>query len=145
MKLTLLKSGAESGERRGIRQRLFKLQSYLNFFKYYANQDIIFYKKIYIREKTNIRLELKGVSHTADVFFDANFLVHHYNAYTGFAGIVKDVEAGEHEFKVCVDHSFYEASALHVPNDYETYGGVIRPVVLEEIGDLYIKNVHFTP
>lgn len=104
-----------------------------------------FYKKIYIKEKTNIRLIFKGVSHTADVYFDDTFLMHHYNAYTGFSGIVKNVEPGEHEIKVCVDNSFSEASALHIPNDYYTYGGIIRPVVLEQIGDVYIKGVHFTP
>ena len=71
--------------------------------------------------------------------------MHHYNAYTGFSGIVKNAEPGEHEIKVRVDNSFSEASALHVPNDYYTYGGIIRPVVLEQIGDAYIKNVHFTP
>lgn len=104
-----------------------------------------FYKKIHIKKKTNIRLTFKGVSHTADVYFDGTFLMHHYNAYTGFSGIVKNVEPGEHEIKVCVDNSFSEASALHVPNDYYTYGGIIRPVVLEQIGDVYIKDVHFTP
>ncbi len=104
-----------------------------------------YYKKVFIKEKTNVRLEFKGVSHTADVYFDNEFLVHHYNAFTGFSGIVEGVEPGEHEIKVCVDNSFSEASALHVPNDYYTYGGIIRPVVMEQIGNVYIKNVHFTP
>lgn len=104
-----------------------------------------YYKKVFIKEKTNVRLEFKGVSHTADVYFDNEFLIHHYNAYTGFSGIVESVEPGEHEIKVCVDNSFSEASALHVPNDYYTYGGIMRPVVMEQIGNVYIKNVHFTP
>lgn len=102
-------------------------------------------RKIHISEKTNIRMEFKGVSHTADVFFDNEFVVHHYNAYTAFSGIVKDVAAGEHVIRVEVDNSFSEASALHVPNDYYTYGGFNRTVVLEEINDIYIRNVHFEP
>lgn len=105
----------------------------------------IFYKKVFIREKTNLRLEFKAVSHTADLYLDNVFVAHHYNAYTGFAGIVENVEPGMHEIKVCVDNSFSEASALHIPNDYYTYGGITRPAVLEEIGEAYIKNVHFTP
>ena len=104
-----------------------------------------FYKKVYVREKTNIRLEFKGVSHTADVYFDDAFVVHHYNAFTGFCGIVKNVEAGEHVIKVEVDNTFGEHSALHTPNDYYTYGGMIRPVVFEEIADVYIQNVQFKP
>ena len=102
-------------------------------------------RKIFVNEKTNIRMEFKGVSHTADVFFDDKFVVHHYNAFTAFSGIVVGVEAGEHIIRVEVDNSFSEASALHVPNDYYTYGGFNRTVVLEEISDIYIKNVHFEP
>ena len=33
-------------------------------------------RKVYIQEKTNIRLEFKGVSHTADVYFDDEFIMH---------------------------------------------------------------------
>lgn len=104
-----------------------------------------FSKKVYVRENTNIRLDFKGVSHTADVYFDDNFVMHHYNAFTGFSGIVKNVEVGEHVIKVEVDNTFGEHSALHTPNDYYTYGGLIRPVVFEEIADVYIQNVHFKP
>ena len=104
-----------------------------------------FYKKVYIQEETNIRLEFKGVSHTADVYFDDEFVVHHYNAFTAFSGIIPQVKPGEHRIKVCVDNSFSEASALHIPNDYYTYGGLIRPVVIEELKSCYIKGMHFEP
>lgn len=104
-----------------------------------------YYKKVFVRRKSNIRLEFKGVSHTADVYFDGKFLVHHYNAFTGFDGVAADVEPGEHEIRVCVDNSFSEASALHVPNDYYTYGGITRPVAMELLADVYIRKVHFTP
>lgn len=105
----------------------------------------VFYKKIFLEEKTNIRLEFKGVSHTADVYFDDKFIAHHYNAFTPFSTIIKQVEKGEHIIKVEVDNGFGEHSALHIPNDYYTYGGIIRPVVLEELKEVYIKNIHFTP
>lgn len=102
-------------------------------------------REVTIYEKTNIRLEFKGVSHTADVYFDDNFVVHHYNAFTAFSGIVKNVKPGTHTIRVEVENSFSEASALHVPNDYYTYGGFNRTVVMEEINDIYIRNVHFEP
>lgn len=104
-----------------------------------------FYKNIYLQEKCNVRLEFKGVSHTADVFFDDELITHHYNAFTGFDSVVKDVDAGEHIIKVRVDNTFGEHSALHTPNDYYTYGGITRPVVLEEIADVYIKGIRFLP
>lgn len=102
-------------------------------------------REINITHDTNIRLEFKGVSHTADVYFDGAKIAHHYNAYTPFSVTVKNVSAGKHEIKVAVDNTFSEASALHIPNDYYTYGGITRPVALELIGSTYIKNIHFTP
>jgi len=102
-------------------------------------------KKIYINKTGNIRLEFKGVSHTADVYFDGKLIAHHYNAYTPFSAIIKNVEKGEHTLKVCVANTFTEESALHIPNDYYTYGGITRPVALEYIDDLYVKNIFFTP
>lgn len=102
-------------------------------------------KKVYVSQKTNLRLEFKGVSHTADVYFDDVFVMHHYNAFTPFSGVIREVMPGEHVIRVEVDNSFNEKSALHIPNDYYTYGGLTRPVVLEEIADVYIENIHFTP
>lgn len=102
-------------------------------------------RKVYIREAGNVRLEFKGVSHTADVYFDGEKIAHHYNAFTPFSAIVRNVSRGEHEIRVLVDNTFGEHSALHIPNDYYTYGGITRPVSLESIPDVYIKNVHFTP
>jgi len=102
-------------------------------------------KKIYIDEPCTLRLEFKGVSHTADVYFDGAPIAHHYNAFTPFSTTVKKVEKGEHEIKVFVDNSFGEHSALHTPNDYYTYGGITRPVSVERIAETFIKNIRFTP
>lgn len=104
------------------------------------------YKKTLDIEKDgSIRLEFKGVSHTARVYLDGEFVVEHYNAFTPFSAVIPDVRAGEHELRVEVDNSFGEHSALHVPNDYYTYGGITRPVELEYLPGIYIKYSHFTP
>jgi len=104
------------------------------------------YRKTLGLDKTaNVRLEFKGVSHTADVYWNGNKIAHHYNAYTGFSTIIPEAPAGKHELVVVVDNSFSEASSLHIPNDYYTYGGITKPVVLETIPDVYIRYVHFTP
>lgn len=102
-------------------------------------------KKVYVNQDSAIRLEFKGVSHTADVYFDGEHIAHHYNAFTPFSAVIKSVTEGEHEVKVLVDNSFGEHSALHIPNDYYTYGGITRPIAMEYIYDAYIKNIHFTP
>lgn len=105
----------------------------------------VYRQKVTLHQRSNLRLEFKGVSHTAHVYFDGIMKACHYNAYTAFECVIPQVEAGTHDLVVYVDNSFHEDSALHVPNDYYTYGGIIRPVAVEEISDLYIQNVMFTP
>lgn len=92
----------------------------------------------------NVRLVFKGVSHTARVFVDGEPVCEHYNAYTEFRADLS-LPYGEHEIKVEVDNAYSEASALHVENDYYTYGGITRPLLIEELGDAVINYVHFTP
>ena len=93
----------------------------------------------------NIRLCFKGVSHTAKVYLDGNPVIEHYNAYTPFSVVLKGVEKGIHTLKVTADNSCHEESALHVINDYFNYGGISRPVIAENIGDIFIEWLHFTP
>ena len=102
-------------------------------------------RTVYIKRSGNIRLEFKGISHTADVYFDGEKIAHHYNAFTPFSAVIRNVKKGEHEIRVDVDNTFGEHSALHIPNDYYTYGGITRPAALENIADVYIKNIRFTP
>ena len=105
-----------------------------------------YYQKIVtLKEKTNLRLEFKGISHTADVYWDGVLAGHHYNAYTPFSIILPAADPGEHEITVRVDNSFSEASTLHIPNDYYSYGGITRPVSLEEVNDVFMERVEFTP
>lgn len=105
----------------------------------------VYRKTIRTGAPTNLRFVFKGVSHTADVYFDGKPIAHHYNAYTAFDAIAKDVAPGEHLLEVHVDNGFHEGSALHVHNDYYTYGGLIRPAGLEEIGSAFIERIEFVP
>ena len=100
-------------------------------------------KQIMVEGNSNLRLVFKGVSHTARVFFDGKFVGEHYNAFTPFDFIINNVESGVHEVKVEVDNSFGEHSALHIPNDYYTYGGITRGVAIEYVKNLFIERVEF--
>lgn len=102
-------------------------------------------KTVTIDNDSDLRLEFKGISHTAEVYFDDQLAGSHYNAFTPFACIVKNVKKGEHTIRVEVSNSFGPESALHIPNDYYTYGGITRPVVLETIPEVYIDWVHILP
>ena len=92
----------------------------------------------------NVRLTFKGVSHTARVFVDGAPVCEHYNAYTEFSADLT-LEKGQHEIVVEVDNSYSDASALHVENDYYTYGGIIRPLLIEELSTAVINYIHITP
>lgn len=104
----------------------------------------VYTRKFFVEKAGNVRLEFKGVSHTADVFVDQKPVAHHYNAFTSFDSVVW-LEAGMHDLLVQVDNRYGENSSLHIPNDYQTYGGITRAVVMEELSDLYIKWVHAVP
>lgn len=92
----------------------------------------------------NVRLSFKGVSHTAEVYCDNRLIARHYNAYTPFHADIC-TEYGEHEIKIIVDNAYSQDSTLHKENDYYTYGGIIRPMIVEELGSAVIEYIHFEP
>jgi beta-glucuronidase len=114
--------------------------------KFLKYSGVAAYRKfISIKKKGNYRLEFKGVCHTANIYLDNNKVGYHYGGYTPFEVIILDLTEGEHELVVTVDNSFSDKSTLHRPNDYYTYGGIIRPVGIESIENVYIDRIQFTP
>lgn len=93
----------------------------------------------------NVRICFEGVGHTASVFIDGQSAAYHYNAYTPFAVLLRRLPAGDHTLTVEADNRYSPDSALHIPNDYESYGGISRPVTLEWLPDVYLESVHLTP
>ena len=112
-------------------------ESYPEFTGYRGAADY----SIRVQAKGNLRLVCEGVSHTAHVYWDDDRIVEHYNAYTPFEVVIRDVDNGEHTLRINADNRFSKDSALHIPNDYMTYGGINRPIVLEQIPDCYIRWV----
>ncbi|WP_105614455.1 glycoside hydrolase family 2 protein [Vallitalea okinawensis] len=113
---------------------------------FYNYRGLAIYKKTFtLKEAKGILLNFKGVSHTGKIYFDEEYLGEHYNAYTPFCFLKKNITAGEHEIKVIVDNRFSEESTLHVPNDYYTYGGITRGISLEYVDEVYIRQLQFIP
>lgn len=103
-------------------------------------------KKIILNEDTPVlKINFKGVSHTAKVYFDNEFVKYHYNAYTPFDALISNVKKGEHEIIVQVDNRFTEESSLHIPNDYYSYGGLTRGVAYSSLPSIFLEQVHFEP
>lgn len=102
-------------------------------------------RKVNVEQDGNVRLLFKGISHSGTIFWDGAEIGFHYNAYTPFSLVVPGVKKGEHVLEAVVDNHFSEKSALHIPNDYFTYGGITRPVFWEMVPDLYIERTEFEP
>lgn len=97
-------------------------------------------------ERGAARLVFKGVSHTCRVFLDGVEMGGHHNAYTPFHIDVPDLAEGDHELLLWISNEHGELSALHIPNDYYTYGGISRPVELHLLASrTYIDRVQCTP
>jgi len=76
------------------------------------------------------------VSFRARVLLDGNEIARHYGAFTAFETVVRRLPEGEHTLTVDGGQPFRGDSALHVPNDYYSYGGITRPVVIEQLPDV---------
>ena len=93
----------------------------------------------------DLKLTFKGVGHTANVYLDGKHLGGHYGAYSEFSFILKDQKEDTHTIRVVADNSYTENSALHIDNDYYSYLGITRPVLLERLNKAYIQWIHITP
>lgn len=89
------------------------------------------------------RVVFGAVSHTADVFWNGAPVGHHEDAYTPFEVFLPPGAGGR--LAVRADNSFGAHAALHFPNDYYSYGGLTRPVTIQEVPDVFISRLHATP
>jgi beta-glucuronidase len=92
-----------------------------------------------------LRLVFGGVSHTATVRVDGRVVGRHEDAFTPFDVVVTGLKTGLHELVVACDNSFGDHSALHIQNDYYTYGGITRPVEAHTVPPVYIRRLWATP
>lgn len=94
--------------------------------------------------KGNIVLEFKGVSHYAKVYVDGKLYGTHYGSYTPFQVVVTGLDGGEHQLSVDVDNRYLDKYSLDFPNDYMSYGGISRGVVLHEVSECYVERIWMT-
>ncbi len=94
---------------------------------------------------TAMRLAFGGVSHTGRVFVDRKEIGSHYDAFTPWDVLTPECEDREYELLVEVDNTFGEHSALHIGNDYYTYGGITRPVDVQYVPEVYVDRMTAVP
>lgn len=88
-----------------------------------------------------LRFVFGGVSFKAEAYLDDKLIAEHYGAFTAFDAVAEHVPHGVHRLRIAVDNRYGEDSALHVENDYYSYGGVNRPVDVEQLGSAYLSNL----
>ena len=96
-------------------------------------------------ESGNIRLCFKGISHTAEIYLDGEPAGSIIMPTLPLTGDKRPCAGSVHRLEVAADNSYSEKSALHIPNDYESYLGITRPVLLESVSDCFMEWVHITP
>ena len=88
-----------------------------------------------------LRFVFGGVSFRAQVYLDGEQIAGHYGAFTAFDAVAENVPHGIHTLRIVADNRYGEDSALHVENDYYSYGGVNRPVDVQQLGDAYLTDL----
>ncbi len=98
-----------------------------------------------VRCAGNALFSFAGVSRSAKVFLDGVLIAAHEGAYTGFSVLAPKIGEGGHTLRVEADNRFGDDSALSVPNDYMTYGGITRACVLETVGNAFLSLLRLVP
>ncbi len=104
-----------------------------------------FRRDVEAMEDTALQIAFGGVSHTGTVFIDGKRVGGHYDAFTPWAVLAPRLRAGTHELVVEVDNTFGGHSALHIENDYYTYGGITRPVEVHHVPEVCIERLSAIP
>lgn len=92
-----------------------------------------------------LRIVFGGVSHTGAVFVDGKKVARHYDAYGAWDAIVPPSRKDSREVVVEVDNAFSEESCLHHPDDFFTYGGIIRPVEAQAVPEIFVDKLFASP
>ena len=89
-----------------------------------------------------LRLVFGGVSHTGTVFIDGKKVSARTTTLSRPGTVtIPGLSTGAHELVVEVDNTFGDHSALHLPNDYYTYGGLTRPVEMQFVPELLHRPI----
>lgn len=88
-----------------------------------------------------LRFVFGGVSFRAKVYLDDGLIAEHYGAFTAFDAVAERVPHGMHTLRIEADNRYGEDSALHVENDYYSFGGVNRPVSVQQLGSAYLTDL----
>jgi len=111
--------------------------------EYFHYHGAGYYRRhITLPRRSHALITFEGVSGRATVFFDGRKVGEHSGTFTPFETLVRNCPAGEHELVVRVDNDHSGLAVLpQYPCDWFHYGGIVRPVELALLGDVWIRGL----
>lgn len=95
-------------------------------------------------ESSHLRLLFHAVMGHADVYWDGRHLGYHYGGFTPFDFTIPNATAGVHQLVVRTDSTLgYNTLPYHIV-DWFHYGGIIRPVEVQRLPDVWIEGMRIT-
>ncbi|WP_438444562.1 glycoside hydrolase family 2 protein [Gorillibacterium sp. sgz5001074] len=111
----------------------------------YDYEGVAWYRtRVTCEEAGHLRLIFHAVMGHADVYWDGRHLGHHFGGYTPFGFTMPNEEAGEHELVVRTDSTLEKNTLPTHAVDWFHYGGIIRPVELQQLPDVSIGGLRIT-
>lgn len=97
--------------------------------------------RITVSKPQHLRVIFHAVLGFAQVYWDGEQVAGHFGGYTPFECIVKDAGPGVHVLVVRTDNRLNEQTIPYHVVDWFHYGGIIRPVELQVLPDIFIEDL----
>lgn len=123
--------------------RMFVPSCWNNEMSYFEYEGVAWYRRTFeLSREQHIRLLFHAVLGHADVYLDGQHLGYHYGGYSPFEFIVPSAAKGVHELIVRTDSTLNRQTIPIDLVDWFHYGGIIRPVELQPLPDVFIEKLN---
>lgn len=97
--------------------------------------------RITVTEEQNLQVIFHAVLGFAQAYWDGEPVAGHFGGYTPFSFIVRNAVPGVHELVVRTDNRLGEDTIPYHVVDWFHYGGIIRPVELQVLPEVFIDGL----
>lgn len=97
--------------------------------------------RITVTEEQNLQVIFHAVLGFAQAYWDGEPVAGHFGGYTPFSFIVRNAVPGVHELVVRTDNRLGEDTIPYHVVDWFHYGGIIRPVELQVLPEVFIEGL----
>lgn len=97
--------------------------------------------RINVPEEQNLQIIFHAVQGFAQVYWDGEQVAGHFGGFTPFSFIVSHAVPGVHELVIRTDNRLGEDTLPYHVVDWFHYGGIIRPVEVQVLPDIFIDGL----